>query len=344
MKTQTQRQANFELLRIISMLMIVLFHCVYHGNFDYSGTFNATHWILKEFWLFGELGVNLFMMITGYFMINGKFHWKKLMRLVLQVYFYHLLSCILIWIIESPNDSSLINLVTSFVFPISRRIYWYMTVYIMIYIFSPFINHFVKSLPQKEMAKLLMIAFILWSVCPTALGWAIGVESDLHYYNRFIWYIFIYLLGAYIRLYSLPVINTKRTSVILASVSFLIASITIPIIAFLNSLLNLSIEPAYFWHPNTVLMLFMTIGIFGFVKHINVPNRKWITVLASTTSGIYMLHDGKLRYFFWQTLFPNAQFQDSPWLILYIVFSALTVFLLGAIVDLIWQVIIKTAE
>ena len=337
MNSQSNRLANFDLLRIISMFMIVSFHCVYHGNFDYSGSFTTTHWILKEFWLLGELGVNLFMLITGYFMANGKFNLHKLIKIVVQLYCFNFVSCVLNWTIELPNGASLMDLLTPLVLPISQRVYWYITVYIMIYIFSPYINCFIKSISQKDFANLLMISFVLWSVFPTTLGWAIGVESDLHYYNRFIWCIFIYLLGAYIRLYSLSIINTKKAALTLTCACFFVASIAIPIIAFVNSRFNLSIEPAYFWHPNTVIMLFMSIGVFGLAKHTNVPNWKMISILASTTTGIYMLHDGKLRYFLWQTLFPNAQHQESPWLILYILLSALAVFILGALLDLGWQ-------
>jgi surface polysaccharide O-acyltransferase-like enzyme len=337
----TKRQTNFELLKILSALLIVSFHCVYHGGFTYTGTFSASQWLLKEFWLFGQLGVNLFMMISGYFMINSKFQKTKLFKLVFLVYFYHILSCTVAWLSGNLDGNQISDFLSALLFPVTRRTYWYVTVYLMIYLLSPFINRFVKALTQKAFATLLMITFVLWSLLPTLSGWAIGVERDLYYYNRFIWCVVVYLWGAYIRLYSLSVTKNKRSSLLLASVSFLLASLAIPAIMICNALFGLSVEPAYFWHPNTVLTLLTSIGMFGFALHTNGPNWKWIPVLSSTSLGIYLLHDGKLRNFIWQRVFPNAQHQDSPFLILYILFAILAIFLCGIIVDLLRQLLAK---
>ena len=333
----TKRQTNFELLKIISALLIVSFHCVYHGGFTYTDTFSASQWLLKEFWLLGQLGVNLFMIISGYFMVNSQFRKDKLVKLVFGVYFYHLLSCLVAWFTGNLDGRQISDLLLAFLFPITRRIYWYITVYLMIYLFSPFINKFIHSLSQKAFATLLIITFILWSVLPTISGWAIGVESDLYYYNRFVWCLVVYLWGAYIRLYSLSVIKSKKSSLILAGTSFLLSSLAIPVLAFCNSFLPISIEPAYFWRPNTVLTMLTCIGLFGVAMHAKTPDWKWIPVVSSTSLGIYLLHDGNLRNFLWQRVFPNAQHQASPFLILYILFAILVVFLLGVGIDLLRQ-------
>ncbi len=64
------RQSNFELLRIIAMLMIVAHHLVVHGvtQVSYSsGTF--VNKIFASFLQpFGQIGVALFFMISGFFL------------------------------------------------------------------------------------------------------------------------------------------------------------------------------------------------------------------------------------------------------------------------------------
>ncbi len=72
MATETKRYSNIELLRIVSMLLIISFHYAYKGGFtDDIPLING--YIIKMFWMFGELGVNCFMLITGYFMVEGRF-------------------------------------------------------------------------------------------------------------------------------------------------------------------------------------------------------------------------------------------------------------------------------
>ena len=61
------RNSSFELLRIISMLLIVAHHFVVHGNFDLISSFSKNVFFLQSLSMFGKFGVNLFVLISGYF-------------------------------------------------------------------------------------------------------------------------------------------------------------------------------------------------------------------------------------------------------------------------------------
>ena len=81
------RNSNFELLRIIAMIMIIIHHYTVHGGwipFTYENfTFNMVLTQLMRYG--GKIGCHLFMMITGYFMIKGKTNFKKIFKLVLEM-------------------------------------------------------------------------------------------------------------------------------------------------------------------------------------------------------------------------------------------------------------------
>lgn len=77
---KTKRQSNFELLRILAMVMIILFHVQIHGPqpiLTADNAFFASPMIYKRLLLFevgiplGMIGNGLFMVISGYFM-NAK--------------------------------------------------------------------------------------------------------------------------------------------------------------------------------------------------------------------------------------------------------------------------------
>ena len=61
------RNSSFELLRITSMLLIVAHHFVVHGKFDLTASFSKNIFFLQSLSMFGKLGVNLFVLISGYF-------------------------------------------------------------------------------------------------------------------------------------------------------------------------------------------------------------------------------------------------------------------------------------
>ena len=81
--SRNKRNSNIEILRILSMLFIIAHHYAVHG-FDLSaGSFTVNEVTLQILSLGGKIGVNVFVFITGYFMINSRFDAKKLLKLIL---------------------------------------------------------------------------------------------------------------------------------------------------------------------------------------------------------------------------------------------------------------------
>lgn len=68
-KVEKQRNCSLDLLRVIAILMIIIFHVCYKALiFNNLSGFNKL--IVAFFLHFGEIGVNLFMLITGFFCIK----------------------------------------------------------------------------------------------------------------------------------------------------------------------------------------------------------------------------------------------------------------------------------
>ena len=337
-----KRQSNIELLRIISMLLIISFHYVYKSGYVFE-ELNYNSFIVKMFYFFGELGVNLFILISGYFLINSKFSMKKLIRLILEINFYYIFSMIL----KSFLNHSI--LLTTFMdcfklfFAVIFDRYWFATAYVLLYIMSPYINTFIHSIKKETFIKLLITVILLWSIIPTIFGIIKNDTETLLYYNRFIWMMVMYLIGAYIRLYNIKFFEKKNKSLIVAILSFVLMILSIFVIYMFSNVFNKlkNLEIAYFWRPNTILMLILSISIFEIFINFKIEYNKIINTLASTTLGIYLLHDGPLTNFLWKVILKTKDALNSKYSIIYIIVSALIIFLVGAIVDLIRQAIEK---
>ncbi len=338
------RQTNIELLRIIAILFIISFHYVYKSGYVLT-SLNVNSVIIKSFYFLGELGVNIFALITGYFMINGKFKSKKLLKLLIEVNFYYLLTIFLKqaythnignWfcsLLKSPKSTFLMF------FPVIFNKYWFITAYILIYILSPYLNKFIKSLTKDELKKLLLILFFIWSVIPTFFGFFENTTESLLYYNRFLWLIFMYFLGSYIKLYSLKIFKNKKISIFTAifSLAFMVLGIIV-IFKFGNLFKKIGTkETAYFWQPNTIPMLILSVSLFELFLKLKIPNLKLINVAASTTLGVYMLHDGPLASTLWQNIFKTLDCLNSKYYLFYIIAHTFTIFILGGGVDIIRQ-------
>lgn len=82
------RQSNIELLRIISMILIIMHHFSVHGTFPFTPDLTFNKVFLQVFALGGKAGVVAFVMITGYFMISSSFKLHKFAKLIGQIWFY----------------------------------------------------------------------------------------------------------------------------------------------------------------------------------------------------------------------------------------------------------------
>lgn len=87
-----QRDSGLELLRIAAMLLIVCHHFSVHSALPLGGGYTGSHPfnVLWAQWLAfgGKLGVDIFVMISGYFLITKCAHIKSILRLILTTAFY----------------------------------------------------------------------------------------------------------------------------------------------------------------------------------------------------------------------------------------------------------------
>ena len=149
----------------------------------------------------------------------------------------------------------------------------------------------------------------------------------------------MYFIGAYIRNYGIKFFVSKKTSLLTFGVTYFSMVLSIFVIYLISK--NGAIELAYLWTPNNVLMLILSISMFMFFKELKIKSNKVINKLATTTLGIYLLHDGPLASNMWKNIFHNDIVIYTDIFIIHILGSAFTIFAVGVIIDFIRQIIEK---
>ncbi len=325
------RQSNFEILRILSIATIVASHSILcSGEFYFTKDFSINKLLHDILYYGGELGVNCFILISGYFLPTTTFKWKKLFLLILQAYFYfYICRSATIMFTKAPIDAYDLS---SWFFPVLQGQWWFISAYIFVYTLTPFLQKLIAAMNKKEFEFLICSQFVIWSVFPTIL-FAIQIKSteSMVFYNRYIWMILLYFVGAYIKIYGLPVLNTAKRSLVVFAITVALLFSYIFLIEFFFK----DTEAAtMFWGNNSLFQVILSISLFSFFQHLSISYHPKINSIATCTLGIYLLHTGPFCWNIYRKLFVFPMYESSPFLFARILFSVVSLMLAGIIVEL----------
>ena len=177
------RQSNIELLRIIAMVMVIVLHVLNHGGIRDVYMFGTVgHWL---FWLIFSLcfvAVNIFVLITGYFMSISQMKFSRLLKLSIQVETYSLI-CFFVSVILFRQKIGL-DEIFKYVLPLTSNSYWFASAYAILIALAPLLNQLIKSMSQKVHILSIILLLLLFSVVPSIAFWSRNILTDGY---NFIW-------------------------------------------------------------------------------------------------------------------------------------------------------------
>lgn len=310
-----ERNSNFEILRIIAMFLIIAHHFAVHTNW-----LNGTTFIVKAFQVGGKLGVNLFVLISGYFLVSGKFKLKKLIRLVLEVMFYSV-GIYLVMCAFGETEFKLNDFIY-YCMPLTNKIYWFATTYVIMYCLTPFINIIIKNVTKKQYICLLIELITLQSIIP--------IITHKSYLGEVGWFITLYLIAGFIRTYDVKV--NKWATITTATTTFVL-------MVLLNSIWNINV-----WKMESVVCVVCSISIFILFKEMKPKYNQFVNIISSTTFGVYLIHDGKIKNILWNEWIQPYRFVNEWWFVFYAIVIVFTIFVACMTIDLCRQVIEKSVK
>lgn len=184
-------------MRILAMLMIIDVHFFGACNAQtITVPWSGNYWVFHVMESLGICGVNLFVLITGYFSLQQEsVKIRKMVNLLLDVAFWGgigVLLCVAVgW--KSFQLKEMIKIM----FPIIFGGRWYVRAYIVLICLIPFINVVLHSITKESYRTLLIIMALFLSVWPSFLP---NPPLDDYGYG-FVHFVFLYTIAGYIRLY-----------------------------------------------------------------------------------------------------------------------------------------------
>ena len=334
----SQRNSAFELLRIIAMILIVFHHFAVHGGFEW-GTQSLT---IPYFWynliaMGGKIGANVFVLISGYFMVNSNgsiFNFKKVLKFWGQIFFYSI-AIYCIFILAGVSKFGIVSFVKT-IFPITFGSWWFASTYFVLFLIHPFLNKLLHCLGKKSYQRLLVLLIICWCIIPT-------FTTSPYESNSLLWFITLYTIAGYIRIYGLNPRYTSKHYFILCGIFSALTYLSNVVFSFLGTKWSIfASHTRYFYGEQKLPVLLVALTLFMAFATLKMSYHKSINIIASATFGVYLIHDNELtRHFLWLNVFKNAQYQDSLMLIPYSIGVVILVYITCTVIDLVRQQILE---
>ena len=321
--TKTKRQSNIELLRMLAMFLVLLVHADYFslGAPSIQEIQNNTldSFLRIFFEAISIVCVNVFILISGWFGIKPSF--KGLCNFIYQCLFF-LTGLYIVTLLIGVNELSLKGL-AGCVF--ATKLNWFIKAYLLLYILSPVLNAFIKTTTQRTF-KLVLIAFFSFTC---TYCW-IGVASFMNRGYSTLFFIGLYLLARYTRLYSpkwsLYSAKTYLTFYFLCVIFVTSTSFLVPF------LLNKSTPLDLFSYicPTTIIG---AISLLLFFTKIKLQNN-FVNWCGISCFAVFLMHVSPSTIYHFRDLFAylHNNYQVTLfWLITFI--ALLTIFIISILVD-----------
>lgn len=336
MEDNNIRNSNVELARIIAMLFIIMGHFVSQTCFNqYINNLNS--YLIALLSLGARIATNLFLIISVWYMPSQKFNSSKIARIYGQLYFY----CFLFTIagICFGTEISIKEIARGFI-PFFGRALWFVSAYLTLYLYSPFLNKFflLKPAQQSVFCVLSFIAVSFVSTLPDAQN---GYLVDS------VWFLFVYIWVGYYKHTLFKKGKNKLVYIwmgaglyiLMASIYWISKSLDINI-AGMHLVEELSGQ--YLMDIKTIPNFICAVFIFQGIVSLKEKQIKIINTISKYSFSAYLFHQVPAFYMvLWNKVFIAQDFIGRAWSCLYVICVSIIVYLFAFVIDTIRK---NTAE
>ena len=268
---------------MLSLVIIVM-----KGESFLAALGGGNYLILSLIRSFTIASVDIFILITGFFMCkNDKRTIGKPLSLLIQVTFFSVLIYLILCVFTVESFS--IKVLIRRLIPAN----WFITLYIVLYLISPYINTVVVRFSKREWSSFLIIILVLFSIAPMFLGISESVGLPLKALSTIgnagnaagysiINFITLYCIGAYIRLMTVHEKFSLKTSIIIA--------VACALLLWGLRFLPIHSTPWHIagWYDN-ILVILLASSLFLTFKKIHFSS-KVVNYIAKAAITVYIIH------------------------------------------------------
>lgn len=326
------RDSNLELFRIITMFFIVTHHFVVNSGLTATEgpiRVDPLCWrslFLLVFGVWGKIGINCFVLITGYFMCTSHITARKFVKLLCEWLFYRYIIGLVFYLTgyEQLTWKSVLNTLI----PIRILDTGFTETYIVFFLLIPFLNILVQNMDEKTHIKLLLWCGFTYVLFGTLLGFYVTM-------NYISWFSVLYIIASYVRLYPKAVYQKKNVWLCMTAILVVVDILSVIGCAWAKS--KLKSIGFYFFVADSNTFLAVATGLSSFLlfKNLQIKYNPWINAIAASTFGVLLIHaiSDTMRQWLWKDVLNVVGHYSNTLMPLYAVGSVFCIYVVCTLID-----------
>lgn len=296
----TKRQSNFELLRILCMILIVGIHITTQTAMNGLGIKDGLSYYYATF--IGSAGrfvCNTFVIVGAWFLVDSPFKSERIVNLWLEIFVYTVpitLICLLI----GCENANLTTLVQAF-FPVFGRPVWFGAEYICLLLLTPWLNMMLEEQHVRLTKKIVVLFGILIIGCATLFP----IEHTTPAFSELVWFSFLYLLtGLYKRNYIYISEKVEKYSLLCLIMCYLLLCSLKIISGYFGVGFIQQLYVYYCEHYEALPGFLCSIFLFLTFKNWNMGYCKLVNMISRSIFAVYIIHQTPSFYrYMWNGIF-----------------------------------------
>lgn len=250
-----QRNSNVDCFKILLMVMIVAHHGIVHGlgfeNIQDATTGSQFGLIYFEANAFLGIAVNCFFWVSGYYQIKRRI--SRAIELITETMLYVLLLNVVLCLTSNYSITNFFD-----VLRIIKRVllfyqgYWFLSAYLIVFIFAPYLNKMVSVLSPNEKKEALVSLVLVGSIC----GFILKIASLDNGYST-VQGIYMYLVGSLCRTDDIQTFFKSKKR--LLKVGFVLLGLLNGLIAYVFNVKGHGAAAWRMFSYNNPIMVFMAV-------------------------------------------------------------------------------------
>lgn len=338
---ENKRNSGIDLLKIISMFMIVILHVILYGlKFSNLNIFSVKGIFTNLIEGICLCAVNIYAVITGYLIIAKTPKINRIISLWIQVVFYLVISCVLILVFD-PKCFSKTILIRTFT-PVLTSQYWYFTAYFIMFWCIPLYNWIIHHLTMNQFRKIIFTMLFVFCLAGwvESIIWG-GQVFGLNGGYSFIWISILYFIGAGIKLYGTKLFLIEKE---ISPNTILLIGLSCGVLTFISKVIIIKLTTLVFGHKMienafysylSPTVLIESICLVIYFSNLKFKDNQILIKISCATFGVYLIHLAPFfQNFCWKYL---LKYENAPLLIYFsvIFISSIVIYILCTLIEMI---------